>query len=556
LPLVAGLLLLGLALGFCAAASGWGLPDRGRRERLFHGVAEPERWLAQVEAASRGEVATRESFVRPGASSATEHQRRLRVLRRFLLYTEHPDEMLTLAAFAGMSPRRLDLRPRNFQYGGGYLYPAGLAAVAWRLVRGLPAAPRLDELLRRPEEVAAMYRGLRLLNLAALGILFLGSLLVLRAGAVPGPWAAAGAGVVCCLPAMLIGSTIAKPHLLGCAAGVLSVGLAARATAAEALGRRAWLAAMAAAGFAAAAQYLMALLVPVPLLLLLTSPVAAGRRRRLGWAAGGLLLAGAVFFLCNPTLPFAWSAFRADLAQAAAHYAPGSVSVRTPILGAAILLLGLGPAAVLVPASLASGGQMPAAGRRLQRWLLFTVPVLVGLKLVLFGAAGWNPRLVRFLLPGVALGAILLLLRLGHAPPGRRRRAGALVLVATLAGAAWVGVVLYAGAGDAAPRRRAARWLQAELPAGAILYVRGDPAPYTMPAVSVLRAVKGWRPGEALPAGAWVLSTEPLDAAEGVRLHRRWTPPLRYFDLTFAAPEIRLYRGVTPPASPRRGGSG
>ncbi|MGB2984524.1 MAG: glycosyltransferase family 39 protein, partial [Phycisphaerae bacterium] len=48
-----------------------------------------------------------------------------KIYLRYRLYTYQPDEMITMMALAGMNPRKLDLDPRLYQYGGLFIYPIG-----------------------------------------------------------------------------------------------------------------------------------------------------------------------------------------------------------------------------------------------------------------------------------------------------------------------------------------------------------------------------------------------------------------------------------------------
>ena len=52
-------------------------------------------------------------------------EKRAQLVRRYRLYSDQPDEMITLMSLAQMHPGKLDFDPRLYQYGGLWIYPVG-----------------------------------------------------------------------------------------------------------------------------------------------------------------------------------------------------------------------------------------------------------------------------------------------------------------------------------------------------------------------------------------------------------------------------------------------
>jgi len=110
------ILLLSLALNIWGVK--WGLPSKERVELLpdlttLKTLPEDSNLISDKTKPLVGHVSSSETYPR--------------IVRRFLLYTNHPDEQLTIMAIARMSPHKFDFNPHFFQYGATFLYPiAGL----------------------------------------------------------------------------------------------------------------------------------------------------------------------------------------------------------------------------------------------------------------------------------------------------------------------------------------------------------------------------------------------------------------------------------------------
>jgi hypothetical protein len=87
----------------------------------------------------------------PVVLNATEQQR-AEIVRRYRLYTNQPDEMITMMALASMRPSVRDFDPKLYQYGGLWIYPVG------GLIKVF-ANPKADSIyyLDHPEEFGRFY---------------------------------------------------------------------------------------------------------------------------------------------------------------------------------------------------------------------------------------------------------------------------------------------------------------------------------------------------------------------------------------------------------------
>lgn len=103
---------------------GWGVPNKTINNIVLprnpEARAETIKLISEV---SSKDINTRDSLVIEGKSEDLKDN--LRIARRYLLYSENPDEMMALAGLSGINPKALKFKPKCFNYGGGYIYPMG-----------------------------------------------------------------------------------------------------------------------------------------------------------------------------------------------------------------------------------------------------------------------------------------------------------------------------------------------------------------------------------------------------------------------------------------------
>ncbi len=80
-----------------------------------------------------------------------------KIYLRYRLYTYQPDEMITMMALAGMKPRRLELDPRLYQYGGLFIYPVGALIGACGSVGLIDVRSDIVYYLDNPDEFGKFY---------------------------------------------------------------------------------------------------------------------------------------------------------------------------------------------------------------------------------------------------------------------------------------------------------------------------------------------------------------------------------------------------------------
>ncbi len=209
----------------------WGLPTRAWDRWLFGGS---EAWSGQriaELAGGQGRVAAEVAAdvdVNPldGARGTVVLNRtppqQAEIYRRYRLYTQQPDEMITMMALSGMRPGALQLDPKLYQYGGLYIYPVGGLIGAAGATGLITVRSDLTYYLDHPSEFGKFYVTARLYAAAWGVILVLGVYGIGRR--MGGPMAGGLAAIVTALlPVVACMSHEAKPHLPGAALMIAAV---------------------------------------------------------------------------------------------------------------------------------------------------------------------------------------------------------------------------------------------------------------------------------------------------------------------------------------------
>lgn len=163
--LLGGVLLLHVCLSTIGIT--WGLPSRDidpflfgggepwSGERIYALVKGEEKFAATVGADVDVDPALADAAA-PVSLNDTEEQTAA-ILLRYRLYTHQPDEMITMMALRGMNPRRLQLDPRLYQYGGLFIYPVGGLIGAAGVLGLVELRSDVPYYLDRPEEFGKFY---------------------------------------------------------------------------------------------------------------------------------------------------------------------------------------------------------------------------------------------------------------------------------------------------------------------------------------------------------------------------------------------------------------
>jgi hypothetical protein len=308
----------------------WGLPSRRFDSILF---GQHPIWTGQEilnlagnwdESADRGaDVAMHPLIQRqaPIVVNETDAQR-AQILRRYRLYSEQPDEMITFRSLSSMKPSRGDFDPRLYQYGGLWIYPVGallkIAGKAGLLTINSNIAFYLDH----PDEFARFYIVARLYSVAW------GLIGVAVVYALAKEWtgkqfvALFSAALYAVMPVVVNMAHEAKPHLPG---AVLTLAAILAAMRFARTGRaRHWIITGILCGAALGMVLSGAVAFAVLPVMTLLRPIRWGHRIRITAAAAVIGLG--VFVLTNPYLPinllFHRSVVQSNLGNSGHFYQP------------------------------------------------------------------------------------------------------------------------------------------------------------------------------------------------------------------------------------------
>ena len=467
----------------------WGLPDTRRDELLF---GQQPAWKAaryRVESDLQ-RLSTRPAGADTDLNPLTDPSRindltpddaaRAEILRRYRLFSRQPDEMIIFRALQRMNPRQLDLDPRLYQYGGGYLYLVGATFAASAKLGLAHLTGDAGYYLENPAAFARFYMVARVLSLA-FGALTLVAVhkLTRRAGGRAAAWIA----VVCvaCTPVFITAVLEAKPHLPS-ACLILWATLSALRYFAR--GRRSDLLRMGLqAGYAfglVLTGVLAALLWPT---VLLARPAAQrGRLLRPLVLAGGVALA--VYVATNPYIPYNWLANRAaltsNISNSTAMYRDQIRRTPEGIVRTGQLLIESAGVGVAV-AGLAGLGWL--LRRRPRETVIAAASGLGMLVLAALLAAGKPAEFARFLILPVLLLCVATACVLAAA--ARRHVligiAATIVVLAALRTPAYVRAFIVDARGDNESRLLAGRYLAGHAAATDAIGLLQEPAPYAVP---------------------------------------------------------------------------
>ena len=217
----------------------WGLPSKERVQLLTSGQSltpEEVRLLDSVRNTRRenrdarlAQAADKLTGAGEFESAAGETLRasltiedKLNGLCSFLIHSSAADEEITYSSLSRIDPRRLDLAPRYFLYGGAYLYPLGALLYAARALGLFVVTSQYSYYLHDPGDMARIYTVGRSLSVAA----FLATLLLLRhlATRLRDRVAATSAMLTFALSTVVLNqAVVSKPHLYAAFWALVSV---------------------------------------------------------------------------------------------------------------------------------------------------------------------------------------------------------------------------------------------------------------------------------------------------------------------------------------------
>jgi len=512
--------VIGLALGLTGI--GWGLPSARRVALLGESLTKAR---AELAARTSRELDARRNHAAILATQPAEEQFDLpRLVRRYLLFSDSPDEPLTLMALAKMRPRQFDFNTRMVEYGGLHVYSTGAVMTLAHALGFGRIASDVTHYADHPEHIAGLYVAGRLLmvlyNIGIAVLLFMFGRAVAAVFDRRGPeqveeqpavrgrryrlgnlcgWVAALLWLLS-QPSLAF-SHVINPHLPATFYGTLAAWLAWRTASGPSL--RCWLGAAAATGAAAACALNAAvsfLALPAAVLsIACTSQNSLKTALQLdgGWSSGfspfaklcaavarplglALLMAAAFYLALNP---YCWTNFDV-LCEELARFR----QFRAPLAGVEnIFMFCIGPlsnvfglvgvgAAVFGAVTLWTGS---AAGRAL---VSYTTAGLL-LSAWLAGSDADEALSIRFAMFVLPLLCLLIAAALTGSWP-RWARGGAAVLIAL---ACVVATAVYLVSFTLSSRDDAGEFINRELPVGCAVATPKSPGPYEMPAFDFSR---------------------------------------------------------------------
>ena len=437
----------------------------------------------------------------PIVLNATDAQR-AQIIRRFRLYSDQPDEMITFRSLSRMKPGSGDFDPRLFQYGGLWIYPVGVLLKVASMAGIVTLKSDLAYYLDHPEQFGRFYVLARL-YVVAWGLI--GVAVVYAIGKewtekkFVGLWAALLFAV---MPVVVNTAHEAKPHLPGAVLTLCAVLFAIRYVKS---GRRRWWILTGVACGAAAGMVLTGVVsfAVLPAMVLLSEmPV----KQRIGIVAAAAAIGVAVFLLTNPYLPLDYffhpEILRSNLGNSGKMY---SLGISISGFENALWLVGQG---MSWPLAVAGGlSVIYLLRRRVLGWVVVAPAIVVGIQFLLL-AQNKPAEYGRFaLMLDVALA-------LGIAVAVGSLRSVGLRTVILLAMLYCTGAISLKYVGNfLAPGNRpngAATLAQLQRP-DRVLTVWSEPAPYCLPPVDLF----AWKivllpPGGDVQEGA--VSVRPDDA--------------------------------------------
>jgi hypothetical protein len=285
----------------------WGMPGRQADEFLFIDD-QHEPWTGeQIDALTGPRAAAPDlgSDVDANPLEKTDtwtvvnssDAQRAEIVRRYRLFTYHPDEMVTFMALAQMNPSEGRLDPGLYQYGGLWVYSIGGVLKLASLVGLADVRADLTYYLDHPDAFGRFYVLARLFSAAWA---LVGGYLVFRLiwRLTDGSSLASAIGAMCffVMPVVVTSAHEAKPHLAGCALMLMTILTSMRFV--QERRTRWWVATCIIAGLSVG---MVLTAWPVISIVICAGILGWHDWKQRSWRiAGGMLIAMAVYFATNP----------------------------------------------------------------------------------------------------------------------------------------------------------------------------------------------------------------------------------------------------------------
>lgn len=498
------ILVVGGAIVSCLGIN-WGLPSRDIDAYLFGSRPVWSGTEIQALAGDRPTDPSRaadmdadpvEQVNRSTPVNETDAQR-AEIVRRYRLFTHHPDEMVTLMALASMRPGQRDFDPKMYQYGGLWVYPVGALLRLAGACRVIALTSDLTYYLDHPEAFGRFYIVTRA-YVVAWGLIGVWTVFRIAHRLTRGSLGASVTAAACfaIMPAVINATHEAKPHLPGTVLMLLSVLAGMRCLDKDS--RKWWILSCllggAAVGTVLSAWPILAALIMVALLAPQT------KAAKLAKAGVGLAIALLIYFATNPYVLV--NLFRnrdliwGNLANTRAmfHVGPPVESLLN-----SLYLIGTGASAVLALAGLAGlvalavrdwrvvSNNPPVGPRFVAHWLLAAPAFLTLVQFVVFahGQGGEYARFALFVDVTLCLAAVVALDTFTRYWKLRTVCQIVLLLATAVPGAAYVESFVRDGASRHTRIRQAEQLAELQRSGARTLSIDRVPAPYCLPPVNL-----------------------------------------------------------------------
>lgn len=543
-----------LPLCMLTAALWWGIPSNSKLQYLFTTNRERDQTLAKLAQDTSRILSTKKTLLIPEVTHDCPElscSEKLKSIRRYLLYSENPDEMLTLAALAAMNPSEGKFDPKSYTYGSIYFYCVGVSLKIANILGINTLKPSAHFYLKQPTAMGRLYVTARAFNLAMLVLLMIA---VYRFVAQLGKqthaaiWIAVAIG---CCPAVLVWGAVLKPHLTSSALGTMSFYYGLRFAGPQRK-KSNFFVSICFAAIAGSFQYTAVLTALFPLCALWTihryRDLTFFYRIKLTLAA--IVISMAIFLCLNPYHLPNWQTVLQDTAHTKSMHPFTMIDLRLIPVGMFLMLIAAGPGFWLALIIL------------LWKWRLFTlnkpdakkfskVCFTIGKSIIgkwccpafviifLLGAAsvtidGFLAVNARFFLLIVPSLATLCLVNIKT-----RAKTTAVIIIIFIATGFYITTQHIMASLENRPHFQASKWISQNIAPGESLYVRQKCAPFRYPLLN-FHKYRVCFAQEQIPSRGWLISSnvQPL-LGKPIMI---WQSPLRYFRISFAEQHIFLYK--------------
>ena len=545
------LLFLLVPISFWLVGIPWGIPDSQRLTLLIPYSNQQEEWLKLVGEDTSQAITGKNSVIIPRDFSSQfllDKSGKVRAIRRFLLFSEHPDEMLILAALGSMRPQHLQFDPHYYSYGMPYFAGVGTSIVIGKLLKQMVLSNTSVFYLNNPAEFGKMYVAGRIFNFIALLLIGLGGVYFYRLIGLNMVRSCLGAGILLSLPAVIIWSCLLKAHIFASALVLWGVILSYRAFKTH----RVKLAYLAGAVIATgtAFQYTASLFLLFPIVTL-AFIIRSSHVDYLKHAVSMILLSAAIFIILNPYLIMNFKTSISDMTHTSSLHRkmlpfPGIFTLSPLMVLAGI---GIGGATLLLSALITSILK-PSLWNKFTLCNIVLPLAIIYIFISSFVAAdGWShPENAPFFLL-IEPTIILLswgLLQKKLLQPAKAGKHNLVVTTAcvllTLGNGFYIGDMHRKASLQDRPFLEASRWINTNIPVNTNIYLLSQPAPFSSPIFNIIGNNVYVRNIEQTNSEKGIIISRHKLEKGNFTLWKEFSSKRKYFRISFAEQHYYIYK--------------